>query len=583
MDRVYRGGHGLVVVMACHLGMMPFLAAAQSAVVAEGRTNTRVTVADTGATVIDIATANAAGLSHNRYARFDVDAAGLVLNNAVQDVAQVRARVGSEATALAGGLVPNANLTAPASVILNEVMGPHASHLRGMLSVHGATADVMVANPYGITCSGCSFLNTDRVVLTTGVPQIDDNGAVETFLVRQGTVTVDEGGMDASGQKSLDIIARAINIEGDIQAQALSLHAGSGEDAAQGEMQGDAGRPARMIGSAPLGGAHGDRIRLSVSRLGVGVRGSEQAPQDVESEDGLNAPGSEGRLRIVRKITATGDVSLSGGAIGNSGRIESKGDIRVLGRSFVNRGDVVGNGHVLLSATAIVNGLKQPRRLWLPPSHRRTFRLARPSVMSRLSLYEPVERHWRESQVFAEADRVQAPVISAGKTMRMTFFVGKNVGGRLESAGTMSLTGLGRGIIQPVFHNNPLLLETRHFVERAWRPRGWLRLFMPQQPFHQAGMPPPPRPEPASVETHNTLAAGIRAPVLQTTDFELSNIGGIEQSGEQAGVVTDKLIVGKVAEADMRVLKRGEIPPPEADAEMVPKVRTGTRVTLNPT
>nr|WP_242550088.1 filamentous hemagglutinin N-terminal domain-containing protein [Pantoea agglomerans] len=28
----------------------------------------------------------------------------------------------------------------------------------------------MVANPYGITCNGCGFINTPNVTLTTGKP-----------------------------------------------------------------------------------------------------------------------------------------------------------------------------------------------------------------------------------------------------------------------------------------------------------------------------------------------------------------------------------------------------------------------------
>ena len=38
----------------------------------------------------------------------------------------------------------------------------------GTLEVFGAEAGVIIANPNGITCDGCGFINTNRVDLITG-------------------------------------------------------------------------------------------------------------------------------------------------------------------------------------------------------------------------------------------------------------------------------------------------------------------------------------------------------------------------------------------------------------------------------
>jgi filamentous hemagglutinin len=98
-----------------------------------------------GVPVVNIQTPNASGLSHNRYIQFDVAPQGAILNNA-QDAVQ---------TKLGGWVMGNAMVAGkPASVILNEVNSPNPSQLMGMVEVAGKQAQVIVANPAGITCNG---------------------------------------------------------------------------------------------------------------------------------------------------------------------------------------------------------------------------------------------------------------------------------------------------------------------------------------------------------------------------------------------------------------------------------------------
>ncbi|MEM9522597.1 MAG: filamentous hemagglutinin N-terminal domain-containing protein, partial [Pseudomonadota bacterium] len=116
-----------------------------------------------GVPLVMIAGADPDGVSHNLFGQFDVGSEGLILNN--------NATNGVVMTELGGLIVPNANVTGnAASVILNEVTGANASRLLGALEVGGTAADVIVANPYGITCDGCGFLNTGHLTLTTGTP-----------------------------------------------------------------------------------------------------------------------------------------------------------------------------------------------------------------------------------------------------------------------------------------------------------------------------------------------------------------------------------------------------------------------------
>ncbi len=74
-----------------------------------GRTNAYI--APNGVPVVNIDTANAQGVSHNRFTRFDVEANGLVLNNGNNAVAARQSQ-------LAGQVVSNVNLVQEARIML---------------------------------------------------------------------------------------------------------------------------------------------------------------------------------------------------------------------------------------------------------------------------------------------------------------------------------------------------------------------------------------------------------------------------------------------------------------------------------
>jgi filamentous hemagglutinin len=107
---------------------LPGMAGAQ-VVVAGG--NTKVYQAPNGVAVVDIATANAAGVSHNVYSQFNVARTGMVLNNG--DSTQM-----TRQSQLAGQVGANMNLNGGAKVILNEVRGTSRSTLAGHMEVLGS-------------------------------------------------------------------------------------------------------------------------------------------------------------------------------------------------------------------------------------------------------------------------------------------------------------------------------------------------------------------------------------------------------------------------------------------------------------
>jgi len=143
-------------------------------IVADGSTNTVVDVTSNGTPMVNIATPNLQGLSHNKYNDFNVDANNLVLNNSKEmtGVSQIGGFVGGNANLMNAGR--------EASIILNEVTSTRNSNLGGYIEVYGRTSDFVLANPNGISVAGAGFINTSRATLVTGTPQIKD-GMVSSF------------------------------------------------------------------------------------------------------------------------------------------------------------------------------------------------------------------------------------------------------------------------------------------------------------------------------------------------------------------------------------------------------------------
>ncbi|MEZ8100376.1 two-partner secretion domain-containing protein [Vibrio bivalvicida] len=230
--------------------------------------NTNKTAAGNGVEVINIATPNSQGLSHNKYQQFDVDPSGLILNNSTAQLAQSQ---------LGGLLQNNPNLKGQAAnVILNEVTGANRSQLEGYTEVFGQQANVILANPYGITCDGCGFINTPRVTLSTGTPDIQ-NGLVSGFDVAEGSVTIEGLGLDATRQTYFDIISRTAEINANIHANDLSMVTGLNKveyqtNKATEKPAGSAtNKPKLAIDSSSLGGMYAGRISLVATEDGVGV------------------------------------------------------------------------------------------------------------------------------------------------------------------------------------------------------------------------------------------------------------------------------------------------------------------------
>ena len=111
----------------------------------------------------------------------------------------------------------NANLraTGPARVILNEVTGATRSQLSGAVEVHGSRVDVVIANPKGITCNGCGFINTPRVTLSTGTPEIGTDGNLLSLQVNGSNVRICENAADLGSISVKDAVQAGDTLNAD--------------------------------------------------------------------------------------------------------------------------------------------------------------------------------------------------------------------------------------------------------------------------------------------------------------------------------------------------------------------------------
>jgi filamentous hemagglutinin len=317
---------GLVLILINALFWQPLIAQADGIVVS-GSTQTSLNQAGNGVPIVNIAAPNASGLSHNQYQQFNVGAEGVILNNTT-------AR--TQNTQLGGIIVGNPNFTGTsAGTILNEVVGANASQLKGYTEVAGPSARVIVANPYGVSCNGCGFINTPRVTLTTGKPVLD-NGRLDRFQVDGGSISIDGAGLNADNVDQFEIITRAAQINAQINARQLTIVAGRNDVDAQtlnATARADDGssKPVLAIDSAALGGMYAGAIKLVGTEAGVGVR----VAGNLAASAGDIQIDSNGQLSLMQ-TSATGVVNVKatgadvqGAVYGSSINVQTSGALNV--------------------------------------------------------------------------------------------------------------------------------------------------------------------------------------------------------------------------------------------------------------
>lgn len=303
---------------------------------------TKMDAAGNGVPVVNIATPNAAGVSHNQYQQYNVGQGGLILNNATGQLNQ---------TQLGGLIQNNPHLKAghEAQAIINEVTGANRSQLQGYTEVAGKAANVIVANPYGITCNGCGFINTPNVTLTTGKPQLDANGNLSALEVTKGSVTVEGKGLDGSGADAVSIVARATEINAGIHAKDLSVTVGANRVGADGSVTpipGEGAAPSVAVDTGALGGMYANRIHLVSSEKGVGVNLGNLAAKQGDIQLDAN-----GKLTLSNSLSS-GALTVNGASVALNGDNKATGQITVSAQqdASLGQGTLVSDAGIAVTA-----------------------------------------------------------------------------------------------------------------------------------------------------------------------------------------------------------------------------------------
>ncbi|AKP33743.1 two-partner secretion domain-containing protein [Yersinia aleksiciae] len=317
-------------------------------------------------TNIDIISPDKNGLSHNKYKKFNNERGQgynkITFNNVLADSKE---------------LTGNPFLIdKTAKVILNEVTSKEPSQLHGSLVVAGDKAHVIIANPSGISCDGCSFSNTEHVTLTTGIPVVHA-GTLIGYDVNRGTIHIKKGGLDHHEHfyTFLDFFANSLKIDGEVISDdivsIIGQHAVSfapvGEKINIRTMGGFTSDYKKKVNVdvSKLGGMYADRIFITTRGGSVSNKGIIDAEAVVNISSSASVKNNGGKITS-QKVILRGLASIDnmGGRIKAERQAlpydaNNRFSIRMSGGDILNRnGSIYANsGHILIQASELVENV----------------------------------------------------------------------------------------------------------------------------------------------------------------------------------------------------------------------------------
>ena len=310
----------------------------------------KITTLPSKGVLVDINAPSSSGLSHNIFSDFDVTKQGVVLNNSGQNID----------TQLAGMIEANQYLNGKsATIILNEINGGKASNLKGMVEVAGQKAQVIIANPAGIVCSGCGFINTQRTTLTTGKPQVTQ-GILGNYQVDGGKVAIKGEGLKDSSSSYNDIITDMLSVSAGLKVNNLRII--TGRNAVDNETLSieKTGKNSNWVNKkvaidvTSLGGIQAGTIMMVATEEGFGVKNAGEIKTTLSDLSLTNA----GYLKNSGIIDSAGDLSvIISGELENHGIINNikNQKISTNNNKFVNTGEIKSGGDLAISSGKLIN------------------------------------------------------------------------------------------------------------------------------------------------------------------------------------------------------------------------------------
>nr|VFJ52054.1 MAG: filamentous hemagglutinin family N-terminal domain-containing protein [Candidatus Kentron sp. DK] len=344
----------------------------------DGTTQTAIDQAQNGVRTVNIAPPTQGGVSHNKYTGFNVEKTGAIMNNSLEiGVSQ-----------LGGALPANPHFTdRTAEVILNEVTSTQRSELKGYTEIFGDRAEYILANPNGITCSGCGFINTSRLGLVTGTPRLDVEGKLDDIAIGQGDVLIEGEGMNAENVRYVDIVTRVAKIQGELIAgDEINIHTGNDRfDYKTRTVSSDPNKTPTegttfSVDASALGSMYAGKIQIVSTEAGFGVRDDATLMANVddlvitaegditytnalaERDIALQARDSITQTGISQagndlRVTAGEGITFSGSSVAGKGMARSGGNMIITAGGAVDNTPhrLIVDGNLKLAATALDN------------------------------------------------------------------------------------------------------------------------------------------------------------------------------------------------------------------------------------
>ena len=299
-----------------------------------------------GIPLVNISAPTAGGVSRNDYERFNIPTKGAILNNSYT----------LSKTELAGYVQGNANMAqGPAKIIVNQVTSGNPTTMNGFLEVAGHKADVIIANPNGITVNGGGFINTARAILTTGKPEYDNKERLKDFRIdNDATILITGNGLNGKKADTLELYTRAAEIEAAIWGNTVNVTTGTNViDANTGKVtaiEGKGKNPEIAIDVKDLGGMYAGRIFLIGNEKGlpIDIKGAIESQHMVLD--------NQGNLYHAGTTHSTEDMTIHAKDIQNTGTMAASGNMTLRADGQVVNDKIMGSvGNMAITANQVTN------------------------------------------------------------------------------------------------------------------------------------------------------------------------------------------------------------------------------------
>ena len=217
--------------------------------------NTKLDESASGVPIVNISTPNDRGVSINEFSEYNIDEKGQILNNADN--------VGRSHL---GGIInanPNLAPNQAANLVILQVNGSNRSQIEGYLeALSREKIDVILSNENGLYINNGGTINIKNFTATTGKVNLKDGDFIG-IDVERGNIVIGPNGIDGTNANYVEIIAKALELRGNIVANDLKVVTGSNSTTT----------PTNNIAidAKELGGMYANRIRIISTDKGAGV------------------------------------------------------------------------------------------------------------------------------------------------------------------------------------------------------------------------------------------------------------------------------------------------------------------------